>query len=723
MTRGAGPSYQFGPFRLDVSEHTLRRDGNAVPLTPKVFEVLRVLVENAGHLVTKDRLLTEVWAGAFVEEGNLNRAVSILRKALGETSLQPTYIETVPTRGYRFVGPVSRAVDGVTGTTMTSGRRYRWTLAAGTAALALLAIGIPHGMLDRPDPPPLAPSAKPPVYRQTTFTGKAGSPTLSGDGRRIAYVSSDAAERTVMVQELAGGRPLPVFSAPEVARPRWSPGGSHLMIWTRGAGRDGIYVMPQLGGTLRRIAADHYVACWSPDGSKVAVGHYLTGRISLLDAGGTFERSMSLEGARSIWDIEWSAANNQLLVVSDDSQGRFSLWTVAPDGARQTRILTDSAEITSARWAADANAIYYLRRAAQTASLNKLMWQPASATWGAVAAPVLTGLEADGSIALSADGSNMVYGRASYHSNLWMVDAARSNGATESTTKALTTGTALMERPRVSPDGNWLAFNIGNQTTADIYVMPITGGTPRQLTFLNALSVGPSWAPDGKRIAFASTADGRPRVWVVPAAGGSARPVSAGELSGDGLEVAWSPGPHILYQQTGNRNFYDLDPETREERLLVPDGSVGWMFSPMYSPDRMKIAVAWNRRPQRGIWVIDVADNRASLLSGATPPPVLIGWAPDGRSIYALENDKPIYRGVVATRGETAAEARIVRRSVRDGAVLSTFRLPFGEVGGVAMTPDGRGFVCTVYSSQSDVWIVENFDGVSRPVQTSRASL
>jgi hypothetical protein len=121
--------------------------------------------------------------------------------------------------------------------------------------------------------------------------------------------------------------------------------------------------------------------------------------------------------------------------------------------------------------------------------------------------------------------------------------------------------------------------------------------------------------------------------------------------------------------------------------------------------------------------VIDVADNRASLLSGATPPPVLIGWAPDGRSIYALENDKPIYRGVVATRGETAAEARIVRRSVRDGAVLSTFRLPFGEVGGVAMTPDGRGFVCTVYSSQSDVWIVENFDGVSRPVQTSRASL
>ena len=74
------------------------RDGRPVALTPRVFDLLRVLVENAGHLVEKDRLLQEVWRDAFVEEANLNRAISVLRRALGEKPSE-RYIETVPKRG------------------------------------------------------------------------------------------------------------------------------------------------------------------------------------------------------------------------------------------------------------------------------------------------------------------------------------------------------------------------------------------------------------------------------------------------------------------------------------------------------------------------------------------------------------------------------------------------------------------------------------------------
>ena len=66
----------FGRFSLDLTEHRLLRDGQQVPLTPRVFDLLRVLVEHAGHLVEKERLLKEVWADAFVEESNLNRAIS-----------------------------------------------------------------------------------------------------------------------------------------------------------------------------------------------------------------------------------------------------------------------------------------------------------------------------------------------------------------------------------------------------------------------------------------------------------------------------------------------------------------------------------------------------------------------------------------------------------------------------------------------------------------------
>jgi DNA-binding winged helix-turn-helix (wHTH) protein/TolB-like protein len=78
------------------------RDGELVPLTPKVFDLLLLLIENNGHVVGKDRLMSEVWPGTFVEEGNLTQNISVLRKALGEKR----YIQTIPRRGYRFVGDV-----------------------------------------------------------------------------------------------------------------------------------------------------------------------------------------------------------------------------------------------------------------------------------------------------------------------------------------------------------------------------------------------------------------------------------------------------------------------------------------------------------------------------------------------------------------------------------------------------------------------------------------
>jgi TolB-like protein/Flp pilus assembly protein TadD len=98
--------YEFGPFRLDAAKHLLFRDGEMVPLTPKVFDTLRVLVERSGEQVTKDQLMGEVWEGAVVEETNLTTNVSHLRKALGEKKHEHQYILTIPGGGYRFVAAV-----------------------------------------------------------------------------------------------------------------------------------------------------------------------------------------------------------------------------------------------------------------------------------------------------------------------------------------------------------------------------------------------------------------------------------------------------------------------------------------------------------------------------------------------------------------------------------------------------------------------------------------
>src|ERR1700722_18006218 len=100
--------YRFGPFELDGAEYRLLRDGVEVPLQLKAFETLCILVERAGRLLTKDDLLRQLWPGTVVEENNLNKNISTLRKALGECSSGLSYIETVPRVGYRFAAPVAQ---------------------------------------------------------------------------------------------------------------------------------------------------------------------------------------------------------------------------------------------------------------------------------------------------------------------------------------------------------------------------------------------------------------------------------------------------------------------------------------------------------------------------------------------------------------------------------------------------------------------------------------
>jgi DNA-binding winged helix-turn-helix (wHTH) protein len=144
--------YEFGPFVFEPAERRLSREGTLVPLKPKIFDLLVALVERHGHLVTKQELLDIVWANTFVEEGNLTYSISTLRKALGDGQHGTRYIETVTTRGYRFVAPVRRvetAIHSEPPTRWWQRRGPRLAFVAGatsTMALAtLLAMTGRHG--------------------------------------------------------------------------------------------------------------------------------------------------------------------------------------------------------------------------------------------------------------------------------------------------------------------------------------------------------------------------------------------------------------------------------------------------------------------------------------------------------------------------------------------------------------------------------------------------
>ena len=700
MTAAPPSSYRFGPFHLDLREQRLLRDGRTVSLTPKVFAVLRVLVENGGHLVTKDDLLKHVWPDSFVEEGALNRAVSVLRKSLDDNPGGQRYIETVPKRGYRFVAEVTPADD-------EAGRPHLsrpLAVAAATLALVLVA-GIWFGLSRRAEGESSTASQPAPVHRQVTFTGREGAPTVSPDGRRIGYISNDKPEKKLFVQELAGGRPVEIFNAPEINYLRWSPDGTELLVWARGAGWNGIYVVPQLGGRPRLIAAGMvFLSCWSPDGSTIATAGAVDNKIRFFNSRGQEQRSLTLDGDHwSIWDLDWSAAGDRLLFVSSDRKGQYQIGTIRADGSDQQQILASRTEIPSTRWAPHGHAIYYLQRVNQTMSLFRI---PAAAGDGAPASgtAVLTGLETDRFFAFSSDARRLAYARAPYHSNLRMLDV------TTGRTTELTEGTSLIERPRVSPDGTSIVFNMGHDPRTNLYTMPIAGGTPKQLTFLNALSVGGAWSPDGSRIAFASTQSGQSRIWTAGATTGlPIRPLSSGDVS-DTFDVTWGPGQRILYQRAGNQNYYELDPDTASERLLVPDGTPGYLFVPIHSPDSRKIAVSWNRPPTPGIWIIDTIDHTERHLYRPTASARPIGWSRDGSWIYLVESKNGLFRGATSAIGETRTDARVVRVPSNGGAAEVVTALPGDEIGSVTMTPDGRRFIYPVFTSRSDVWVVDDFD-------------
>ncbi len=121
-TESKAPRYIFKNFTLDLEKRLLLRDGDPVPLTPKAFDTLALLVRRSGHVVSKDELLEEIWADAFVEESTIAQNVFTLRKALGQNQTENQFIETVPKHGYRFIADV-QAVEGATHGKPDNGRQ------------------------------------------------------------------------------------------------------------------------------------------------------------------------------------------------------------------------------------------------------------------------------------------------------------------------------------------------------------------------------------------------------------------------------------------------------------------------------------------------------------------------------------------------------------------------------------------------------------------------
>jgi Tol biopolymer transport system component len=539
-----------------------------------------------------------------------------------------------------------------------------------------------------------------PTHKQIVFTGNAYSPAISPDGKFLAYVNYETFDKQkLMVQDIASGQAIEVFSKPEIWALWWLPDGSELSFCAGKDDKFAIFIVPRLGGTARRLERAPIFA-WSPDGSRIARTWNTWKKITITNESSGETTSIPLRDSFTfIRGIDWSPIGDFFLFLTRDDENRFAIWTITTDGKTQHKVVEDDIFLYSPRWSPRGDAIFYFRENGMQRELWKI---PVSTDTGKPiksASLVLPGLQAGDYFALTSEGTKMLYTREIRSSNLWLATVDGSGKGEKVKIKQLTKGTLWNKYPSISPGGNLIAFRKGDAEKSNIYVMPIEGGSPKQITFLNSLNDGPVWSPDGTEIAFGSNEEGEFKVWKVNSQGGRPIKFVQSQLSGSYL-LAWFPGENILYHRPGNRNFFILNPVTEEEKPLIQDDSVGWVFNPRYSPDGKKVAVYWNRRPPRGLWVIPLEESsRAFFLKENVWP---VGWSADGRWIYAVEKIQGMLKILkISIKGDQTKIILTKPFTLEEG---------FPEHKGVRMTPDGKKFVFSVEKRHSDVWMVENFD-------------
>ena len=300
---------RFDGFEVDPRARELRRNGLRIRIQDQPLEVLLLLLERNGEVVTREELKQRLWpAGTYVDsEDGLNTAVRKLREHLSDSVERPVYIETIPRRGYRFIGKLEslsdqhayssdrsqsdQPSDDSKRPTEVSTRR-KWLVFGALLSAFLLLSGL-WLFLRNPIPRSLAPMEIVPIV---SFEGEASHPALSPDGHQIAFAMHSKNNSGIYVSSLSGGKTLKLTSGSDVGYPRWSPDGQEIAFLRVSKDVFVLNVLPVLGGIERRLysgpATQFSLAFdWSPDGNSLAISQSdpdkIHARISLISRDGS----------------------------------------------------------------------------------------------------------------------------------------------------------------------------------------------------------------------------------------------------------------------------------------------------------------------------------------------------------------------------------------------------------------------------------------------------
>ncbi len=638
--------FEFGNFLLDAKEKVLLRNGKPLPITPKAFQLLHLLVENHGHLIERDELLNTVWADSFVEEGNLTFTIRLLRKALNDSRQSPRFIETVPKRGYRFVAEVRQTTQEnafsepleKNFTAPPVVKKFLLPIVAVLIILIFAAFWFVRSKNITADAPVLTAQFS---SEKLSTNGKVLRVIISSDGKNVVYTNGGSNEKqSVWLRQLESSNNVEIIPPSDDTYYGFalSPDGNFLYFnrSPKNVLQQDIYRVSIFGGIPNKIIDD--TEGWmsiSPDGAKIS-----------------FVRcSSQTEGNCSLWIADAPDGKNERKLASRPHPFRIGDNRISPDGRSIAFAVGQSEnqanefglvkidietgaerELTTRKffniryltWLPDGGGL--LLTASQIPNKIYRIWQ-VSADTGDV--QLLTkDSESYSALSLDTAAQNLVATQVKqdFHLSLWQTENA-------ATPQVLADATNIT----FAPNGKiiFTSWITGND---EIWSINADGSGRQQLTNDAADDSNPVVSADNNFIFFTSNRTGKAQVWRMNADGGNQTQITQRE---GGFPIFVTPDGKWLYYHHGtNRSLWRVFTAGGDEQIVF--NKTKFRFA--VSPDGSQVAFPEKQGAENILEIISLADGqtvKTFKLADQNARLIEVKWSPDGESLaYILADNK-----------------------------------------------------------------------------------
>ncbi len=699
-TGPADPLYGFGAFIADpvVGRLYHGHGGDDVPLTPKSFKVLMVLVLSRGHLVDKEELFRQVWPDTFVEPNNLARNVSMIRKALHERDRDQEYIVTVSGRGYRFVAPLSEisradfagrvapaepaglpdhasvvprewtAATAAEDMPLREPRRSSGLLAAvarprrplavaalvaallGSAGVLMIASWTRHG----------DPSSTRRVW-QLTSTGRLdGEPTWSPDGQSIAYSSDRDGSFKIWTLRVSGGSPVQITAGPARDwQPSWSPDGRHIVFRSERDG-GGLFVVPNAGGGARRVADSGQYPQWSSDGSRIL---FCQGRdLYIVGLSGAAPSRVATEVLSSLSDrcrVAWHPDGRRISVHKYERGQGWEFWTVPLAGG--PRVLSRIAEPVQQRlrevdlrlagfaWSPGGDALYFEGHSERTQNLWRIRVNPRTLEWIAGPDRLTTSAGLESGLAMSPDGTRLAFGSRFERTSVWSLPFDPVSGQITGDGEAITPEGANARILDISPDGSQLVYRVNSRDTDELWIRSLDRQADRlRKVEIDADIVHPRWSRDGTQLAYLRRPANRQHAAAVVLLAVNDEKEQQVGPAGQSPEMVYDWGPDggsLLVRCSASSVRSAIcrlsTSSTKPEMHVIAADADRNLYAAAYSPNGRWVSfIAAPDLSRSTVFVSPAAGGPWAAVTDTADHSFqdLPRWSPDGRTLYFLSN-------------------------------------------------------------------------------------